>query len=111
MLGVYGVTAFEVSRRTREVGVRIALGARTLDVLRWIFAQGAVPLLAGVVIGVVAAGALTRILSALLYGVEATDLPTFMTVPLALTAMGLLAIYLPARRAASVDPNVALQSD
>lgn len=111
MLGVYGVTAYEVSRRTHDVGVRIALGARTPHVLKWIFGQEALPILAGVAIGVVAARALVTTLSALLYGVEAADPLTFMTVPFALAALGLLAIYVPARRATRVDPMVALRAD
>jgi putative ABC transport system permease protein len=109
-LGVYGVTAYDVSRRTYEVGVRMALGARAGNVLRLIVAQGLAPVLAGLAIGLIAARALTRVLSSLLYGVDATDPMTFASVALLLGAVALLAVYVPARRAARVDPILALRA-
>jgi predicted permease len=109
-LGVYGVTAYDVSRRTYEVGVRMALGARAGNVLRLIIAQGIAPVLGGLAIGLIAARALTRVLSSLLYGVEATDPLTFASVALLLGAVALLAVYVPARRAARVDPILALRA-
>lgn len=111
MLGLYGVTAYEVSRRTYDAGVRIALGASTRDVLRWIVAYGAPPVMVGVVAGLVVARGLTTTLSAFLYGIGASDPLTFATVPVVLAALGLLAIYLPARRATRVDPIIALRSE
>ncbi|MEE8116241.1 MAG: ABC transporter permease, partial [Gemmatimonadales bacterium] len=111
MLGVYGVTAYEASRRTYEIGVRIALGARAPDVLGLILRKGIAPMAAGALIGLVGARALSRILSSLLYGVEATDPLTFAVVPVLLAALGLLAVYVPARRATRVDPRVALLSE
>ena len=111
MLGVYGVTAYEASRRTYEIGVRIALGARAPDVLGLILRKGIAPMAAGALIGLVGARALSRILSSLLYGVEATDPLTFAVVPVLIAALGLLAVYVPARRATRVDPRVALLSE
>ena len=109
-LGVYGVTAHEVSRRTYEVGVRMALGARSSDVLRLIITQGLAPVLSGLAIGLIAALALTRVLSNLLYGVETTDPTIIAGVALLLVAVAMLAVYVPARRAARVDPIMALRA-
>jgi predicted permease len=111
ILGVYGVTAYEASRRTYEVGVRIVLGARPADVVRLIIAEGMTPMVFGVVIGLVSARALSGLLATFLYGVAPTDPSTFVAVPLLLGALGLLAVYLPARRATRVDPKVALLAE
>ena len=111
MLGVYGVTTYEASRRTYEMGVRIALGAEVTHVLTLIIGKGMAPMGAGVVIGLVAALALSRTLTNLLFGVQATDPLTFVAVPVLLAALGLLAVYLPARRATRVDPRVALLAE
>jgi predicted permease len=111
VLGVYGVTAYEASRRTYEVGVRIALGARTSSVLGLILARGMAPMGAGILVGLVVAGALSQTLADLLYGVEATDPLTFAAVPLVVAVLGLLGVYLPARRATRVNPRVALISE
>jgi predicted permease len=111
VLGVYGVTAYEASRRTYEIGVRMALGARAPDVLRLIVAEGIMPMVFGLMAGLVGALALSRTLTSLLYGVEATDPATFVAVPLLVTTLGLLAVYLPARRATRVDPRVALLAE
>jgi putative ABC transport system permease protein len=107
--GVFGVMAYSVSRRTREIGVRIALGARPADVLNMILGQGLRTIVIGLVIGLAASLALTRAMSSLLFGVTATDPVTFAAVVLLLIATALAACYIPARRAAKVDPMVALR--
>jgi putative ABC transport system permease protein len=107
--GVFGVMAYSVSRRTREIGVRVALGARPRDVLAMILGQGLRTVLTGTVIGVAGALALTRFVQSLLFGVTATDPLTFATVAVLLIAVALLACWIPAHRAAKVDPIVALR--
>jgi putative ABC transport system permease protein len=109
VIGVYGVMAYSVAQRTRDVGIRMALGAGTKDVVRLVVGQGLALTGAGLVIGLAAAWALSRVMLSLLYGVEATDLATFATVSLLLGALALVASYIPARRAAKVDPVVALR--
>jgi len=107
--GVFGVMAYSVSRRTREIGVRVALGAATADVLRMILGQGSRAIFLGVALGIAGALALTRTVESLLFGVTATDPLTFGGVTLLLVASALLACYIPARRATKVDPMVALR--
>ncbi len=107
--GVFGVMAYSVSRRTREIGVRVALGARSRDVLTMILSQGMRTILIGVLIGIAGSLALTRTLSSLLFGVSATDPLTFAAVIALLIATALLACYIPAKRATKVDPMVALR--
>jgi ABC-type antimicrobial peptide transport system permease subunit len=107
--GVFGVMAYSVSRRTREIGVRVALGASSHDVLRMILGQGLRTVLIGVAIGLAGSLALTRTVESLLFGVTATDPLTFAAVILLLVAAALLACYIPARRATRVDPMVALR--
>ncbi len=108
-LGIYGVMAFAVSQRTQELGIRMALGATTSDVLKLVVKHGMKLALLGIGIGLVGAWALTRFMKALLVGVEATDLLTFAVVSGCLFIAALLACYLPARRATKVDPLVALR--
>jgi predicted permease len=107
--GVFGVMAYSVSRRTREIGVRVALGAGSGDVLRMILGQGLRTIFIGVAIGIAGSLALTRAVESLLFGVTATDPLTFGGVTLLLVAAALLACFIPARRATKVDPMVALR--
>ncbi len=107
--GVFGVMAYFVSRRTREIGVRLALGARSRDVLAMVLGQGLRTVLIGILIGVAGSLALTRFVQSLLFGVSATDPLTLGSTMLLLTSTALFACYIPARRAAKVDPMVALR--
>jgi predicted permease len=108
-VGIYGVVAFSVTRRTQEVGIRMALGAPRTDILRLIVGEGARLAVSGVAIGVAASFAITRLLSSLLFGVSATDPITFAGVAVLLSLVALLASYIPARRAMRLDPNNALR--
>jgi putative ABC transport system permease protein len=110
-VGVYGLVSFSVSERAPEIGIRIALGATPRQVLRMVVREGLVLSLAGVGVGLVAAALLTRVVAGLLFGIEATDGPTFAAVAALLVGVTLLASYLPARRATRVDPMSALRSE
>ncbi|HEU4451578.1 MAG TPA: ABC transporter permease [Longimicrobium sp.] len=110
-VGIYGVVAYAVSQRTHEIGVRMALGAGSDTVLRLVLRQGAVLAGIGVVLGLAAALALTRVLGSLLFGVSALDPLTFAAVGTAVVAVALVASWVPARRAARVDPAVALRTE
>jgi len=111
MIGVFGVMAHAVSRRTREIGVRVALGASRGAVQRMVLAQGLRPIAAGVVVGIAGALALTRFVGSLLFGVSATDPLTFAAVTVLLVGTALVACYIPARRATRVDPMIALRAE
>ena len=108
-IGIYGLMAYSVEQRTQEIGIRLALGAQTSQVRRMVVRQGMMLALAGVVIGLAAAFGLARLITAFLFGVTATDPLVFAGVPLLLTAVALLAVWLPARRASAVDPLIALR--
>jgi putative ABC transport system permease protein len=109
IVGIYGVMAYSISQRTREIGVRMALGARSHDVLKLMLKQGGWLILWGVVLGSVVGLGLTRFMGRLLFEIQPTDPMTYVAMPLLLAAVALLACYLPARRASKVDPMVALR--
>ena len=110
-VGIYGVMAYAVAQRTSEIGIRMALGAHPRDVLRLVIGQGMLLTAFGLVLGLAAAYWLTRLMEALLFGVSATDVGTFAAVAALLAAVAFLATWIPARRAARVDPLVALRSE
>ena len=108
-VGVYGLISFSTRQRTHEIGVRMALGAQTRDILKMIIRQGLVLTASGVGLGLLGAVILTRFLQSMLFGVSATDPLTFIIISLLLAAVALVASYIPARRAMRVDPMVALR--
>jgi putative ABC transport system permease protein len=108
-VGIYGVISYSVAQRTREVGIRMALGAKTIDVLNLVVRDGLKLVLIGIVVGLAGALLLTRLMTTLLFGVTATDAVTYVTVSLGLIIVALLACSIPARRATKVDPLVALR--
>jgi len=108
-IGIYGVMSYTVAHRTHEIGIRMALGARMRDVMRLVLADGVKLAMIAVVIGLLGAWAVTRTLRSLLYGVAATDAPTFMVVSLVLLGVAFVASWIPARRAARVDPAISLR--
>jgi putative ABC transport system permease protein len=110
-MGVYGVVSYSVAQRTREIGIRLALGARARDVLRLVAGRGMALVIAGLVAGLAVALVLTRFMEGVLYGVSATDALTFTLVVFLLAAVALLACLVPARRATKVDPMVALRHE
>lgn len=110
-VGIYGVIAYSVTERTHEIGIRIALGAPSTEILKLVMGQAMLLAAGGVVLGLLAAFALTRVMSRLLYGVSATDATTFVVIAVLLPSVGLLASYIPARRAMKVDPMVALRHE
>jgi ABC-type antimicrobial peptide transport system permease subunit len=110
-VGLYAVMAFSVSRRAREVGIRIALGARTSHVLRLVFRQGILQLAIGMTLGLALAAGVSQLVAAVLFDVQPRDPSVFVAVTGALTLAGLLACYVPARRAARVDPLAAMRAE
>jgi putative ABC transport system permease protein len=110
-LGIYGVISYTVSQRTRELGIRIALGATNERIMRLVLGQGLALMAAGVAIGVLGALALMRVLSTMLFSVRTTDAATFIVVPVVLAVVAAIASYLPARRAARVDPVIAMRAE
>jgi putative ABC transport system permease protein len=108
-IGIYGVMSYSVAQRTREIGIRMALGAQKIDVLKMTVRQGLQLVVIGVVIGLAAALVLTRVMSSLLFGVSATDPITFVTISLVLLSVALTASYVPALRSMKVDPVIALR--
>ena len=111
VIGLYGVISYLVNQRTQEIGIRMALGAQVGHILQLILKHGVLLVSLGVVIGLGAAALLTRLMAHMLYGVSATDPLTFSAIGFLLTLVALVACYLPARRAAQVDPVIALRSE
>jgi putative ABC transport system permease protein len=110
-IGIYGVVSFWVSQRTRELGIRAALGARQADIMRLVIRQAVVLVGVGIAVGLLAALGLTRVMASLLFGVGATDAVTYALLAVLLGIVALVASYVPARRAAGVPPIVALRHD
>jgi len=108
-VGIFGLLNYVVAQRTQEIGLRVALGAQTRDVLRLVLGQGVRLILFGLALGLAASLALTRVLAGMLFGVTPTDPITFVAVSFLLASVALLACYIPARRATKVDPLVALR--
>jgi putative ABC transport system permease protein len=109
MIGLYGTMAYSVTRKTHEIGIRMALGAKPVDVLGMVIRQGIILALMGVAIGVVVALGITRLITSMIYGVTPYDPVTFVTVAILLVLVAAAACYVPARRAMRVDPMVALR--
>ena len=108
-VGVFGVMSFTVAQRTREIGIRMALGASSPDVLRRTIVQGMIPVIAGTLVGLAAARASARVLDTMLFGTQPSDPATFAGVVITLLAVAMAAAWMPARRAARVNPIVALR--
>jgi putative ABC transport system permease protein len=108
-VGVYGVISYSVAGRTREIGVRVALGAKRGEITRMILAEGARPVILGVVVGLAGAWFATRLVESMLFGVTRTDPVTYSLIPIALVSVGVLASLVPALRATSIAPTEALR--
>ena len=109
IVGIYGVMSYTVAQRTKEIGIRVAVGAQAGDVFRMVIGHGMILALIGIVFGLVAAFGVTRLMASMLFGVEATDPTTFIGIALLLAAVAFIACYIPGRRATKVDPLVALR--
>jgi ABC-type antimicrobial peptide transport system permease subunit len=110
-IGIYGVAAYSVTQRAKEVSVRIALGARPADIILLVLKQGTLPVIGGAIAGLVGAAALSRAIASLLFGVSPADINTFSIVLIFILAVGVAAIYVPARRAAKLDPVAVLADE
>jgi ABC-type antimicrobial peptide transport system permease subunit len=110
-MGIYGMVSYSVAERTREIGIRMALGAGKRQLLRLVITQGFRPIFVGMVIGIVVSAGISRVLAAMLFGFDPGDGVLFLAVSLALGAIALVATYMPARRAMRVDPQVALRHE
>jgi ABC-type antimicrobial peptide transport system permease subunit len=110
-IGVYGVVAYAVEKRVREIGIRMALGARRQDILAMIVRQSSVSLIIGLAVGLIAALALSRTITALLYGASSASPIPFVLLPVILALVGLMATYIPARRATAINPIIALRQE
>ena len=111
LVGLYGVMSFAVSKRTRELGIRLALGAQRGEILGLVLKEGMMLVGIGIALGLTTASLVTRLLASVLYGISAMDAFTFTGIPLILTMVALAACYMPARRAMKVDPILALRSE
>jgi putative ABC transport system permease protein len=109
IVGIYGVMSYSVTQRTHEIGIRMAIGARPLDVFKMILGQGMKLALIGVGLGLVGAFIVTRFMATMLFGIEPTDATTFGAITAILIAVALLACYLPGRRATKVEPTISLR--
>ena len=110
-IGIYGVVSYSVAMRTREMGIRMALGARRTDIVKSVVGRGMVPAAIGIGIGIVGAFGVTRLLTSLLVGVEPTDAATFITVTALLGAVAAVACYVPASRATNVEASMTLREE
>jgi putative ABC transport system permease protein len=108
-IGIYGLIAYSVAQRTREIGIRMALGAEAEQVRKMVVFQGMRLAVIGVAVGLVAAFALTRLMASFLFGVQARDPVVFVAMPVLLTVVSIVAVWLPARRASTVNPLIALR--